>query len=214
MKKVLMVTGLFAVLVMQVACKGVKNVSGTLTKSGSTHRDYLHDKSADDATNTPGRTAVRGDSAGQSGNRSMAGPSRISSPEAARPPQQDGAYRKDYGRSASSVEKAVSDMPVNPSSDFNDRILKQYSEMDRLADLVLYELGIVERRMELFLAKYKSASPLEREKIAADLDQLSADQLKLYRAHVKIYKEGKTDWALTKKEVESVLLVVRGLGEK
>ena len=100
------------------------------------------------------------------------------------------------------------------NAEANEKLIRQYAEMDRLADLVVYELGILDKRWDILLSKYKTASSNEREKISADLDQLNADQIQLYKAHVRIYKDGKTDWSLTKRDVEATLLNMRGLGNK
>jgi hypothetical protein len=100
------------------------------------------------------------------------------------------------------------------SQDAKDKLLGQYTDMDRLADLVVYELDILERQWDQLLSKFKTASSSDREKISADLDQLSADQLRLYKAHVKIYRDSKGDWDKTKKDVESTLFSIRGVGAK
>jgi hypothetical protein len=209
MKNVLSSAGLFALIWFQLACTGVKNVSGTLTKSESGHRDYTSSSVSESKTSTLARSQ----------RDSLVPASSVTSQdrmvEPIRVTQSEGAYKRDYSRSVNGVEKPVpTDMPSALNTDINAGIVKQYAEMDRLADLVLYELGIVERRWDQLLARFKSASATEREKISADLDQLGADQLKLYRAHVKIYKEGKTDWLGTQKDVEAVLLGIRGLGNK
>jgi hypothetical protein len=209
MKNVLLLTVLLALVWLQWACKGVKNVSGTLTKSESVHRDYTHSAVAETTAPTPARP--QRDSLAQGNSLSIP----VIATEPLRAPQVDGTYRRDYSRTLNGVAQPIpADISALQNADINGRIVKQYAEMDRLAEIVLYELGIVERRWDQLLTRYKSASASEREKISTDLDQLGADQLKLYKAHVKIYKDGKADWPGTQKDVEAVLLGIRGLGNK
>jgi len=177
-------------------------MSGTLSKSGSSgsRTDYTKDGHVD-YSKVPAGSASRVDTA-------YAPYSSVRSQPAS---NGEKLYRADYGKMSGGKLDNQSVMPFNGNAEINDRLVKQYAEMDRLADLVLYELNILEKRWDLLLSKYKTAAPADRERIAADLDLLSADQLKLYRAHVKIYKEGKNDWEATKKDVDATLLAVRGV---
>lgn len=96
----------------------------------------------------------------------------------------------------------------------NQHWIDQYAEMDKLADLVLYELDITERRKNSLLDRYKNASSNERENITQELNKLDVNQLSLYKAYVRVYKEGKTDWPAIRKQVEDSLLTIRGIGNK
>ena len=217
MRRTLLLVGLFFCVFSEFSCKGVKNVSGTLTKSGSSHRDYTKGGRTD-YTKIPVQTTQVKKDTSYATTQPVAGPAVTKSPITQSATQQASgdSYKKDYGRVTNALTETSTAVSASnyTTADFNDRLVKQYAEMDRLADLVLYELGIVERRWDVLLGKFKTASVSEREKISADLDQLNADQLKLYKAHVKIYKDGKTDWPQTKKDVEATLLAVRGIGEK
>ena len=216
MGRTLLLAGLIFCLLAQFSCKGVKNVSGTLTKSGSTHRNYTKDGRTDYTKIPVESTQVKKDTVYPT--QSAIVPAAAKSPLAQSTAQQATGdnYKKDYGRvSGAPTETSINASGANSTNaDVNDKLVKQYAEMERLADLVLYELGIVERRWDQLLGKFKTASVSEREKISADLDPLSADQLKLYKAHVKIYKDGKADWQQTKKDVEATLFSVRGITEK
>lgn len=215
MRRNLTLAAFVFLIVIQFSCKGVKNVSGTLRKSDSGQsRDYSSG-SHTDYSKIPVSAAASRESAAQEARVSEIQP-RSSSPEAGKTPVGD-SYRKDYGRMAagsSETLQVVSAAGSSSNADINERLVKQYAEMDRLADLVLYELNIVEKRWDQLLGKYKSSSQAEREKISGELDKLSADQLKLYRAHVKIYKEGKSDWSNVKKDVDATLLSIRGIFDK
>lgn len=98
--------------------------------------------------------------------------------------------------------------------EYNQRLVDQYAEMDKLGDLVLYELDITERRKDSLLDRFKNASSSERENITQELNKLDGNQLTLYKAYVKVYKEGKTDWPATRKQVEDILFNIRGIGNK
>lgn len=100
----------------------------------------------------------------------------------------------------------------NNQSDQNQLI--QYSEMDKLADLILYELDITEKRKDSLLDRFKNSSSGERENITQELNKLDANQLTLYKAYVQVYKDGKSDWPAVRKNVENTLLTIRGIGNK
>ena len=217
MIRALILFGVIFCVLGEFSCKGVKNVSGTLTKSESRHRDYSKD-SRTDYTKIPEAASPTKEDTVYPATPPAVQPSVARSPVISQTAQQPtgDSYRKDYGRIAyTPTETSMNASGSNyAKNDLNDKLVKQYADMDRLADLVLYELGIVERRFDLLLGRFKTASGLEREKISDDLDQLNADQLKLYKAHVQIYKDGKLDWPQTKREVEAVLLALRGIIEK
>ncbi|WP_149244609.1 hypothetical protein [Dyadobacter sp. 32] len=208
---------------MQVGCKGVKNVSGTLSKSdsGKQHPDYNRDGHVDYTKVGSSTAPVRTDTAFATGRRED---QQRAVDSGARQKERDadrntgnGSYKKDYGRMATGGAEVLPNSTGVVSfsnAEVNEKLIRQYAEMDRLADLVVYELGILDKRWDILLSKYKTASSTEREKLSADLDQLNADQIQLYKAHVRIYKDGKTDWATTKRDVEATLLNVRGLGNK
>lgn len=99
-----------------------------------------------------------------------------------------------------------------PAMDQN--LLTQYSEMDKVADRILYELEINERQKVSLLDRFKSASSNERENISQELNKLDANQLTLYKAYVHVYKDGKSNWPAVRKSVEDTLLGLRGIGNK
>ena len=131
--------------------------------------------------------------------------------------QSEVTYKKDYSKSGSNSDvRSGSDLRNDSDSNTrtNQQLLDQYAEMDKLGDLVLYELDIVERRKDVLLNKYKSASSSERETLGNELNTLDNNQVDLYKAYVKVYKEGKTDWPAVHQSVESTLLSLRGIGNK
>jgi hypothetical protein len=131
--------------------------------------------------------------------------------------QSEVTYKKDYSKSGSNSDvRSGSDSRNGSDSNTrtNQQLLDQYAEMDKLGDLVLYELDIVERRKDVLLNKYKSASSSERETLENELNTLDNNQVALYKAYVKVYKEGKTDWPAVHQSVESTLLSLRGIGNK
>jgi outer membrane lipopolysaccharide assembly protein LptE/RlpB len=99
-------------------------------------------------------------------------------------------------------------------AEHNQQLINQYGEMDKLGDLVLYELDITERRKDSLLDRFKNASSNERENITQELNKLDSNQLSLYKAYVRVYKDGKTDWPGTRKQVEDLLFNIRGIGNK
>ena len=96
----------------------------------------------------------------------------------------------------------------------NQNLLVQYSEMDKLADRILYELEINEKQKGNLLDRFKSASSGDRENISQELNKLDANQLILYKAYVHVYKDGKSNWLVVRKNVEDTLLNLRGIGNK
>lgn len=131
--------------------------------------------------------------------------------------QSEVKYKKDYLKAAGETEMrpgTESRVINNSTAEANQQLLSQYAEMDKLGDLVLYELDIVERRHDVLLEKFRSASAAERETLTNELSTLDANQIALYKAYVKIYKEGKTNWPVVHKSVEATLLNLRGIGNK
>ncbi|MCF0054402.1 hypothetical protein [Dyadobacter sp. CY356] len=126
-------------------------------------------------------------------------------------------YKKDYLKTGNETDlRTGSDSRTgnNSSAEANQQLINQYAEMDKLGGLVLYELDIVERRRDVLLDKFRSASASERETLSNELNTLDGNQIALYKAYVKVYKEGKTDWPAVHKSVESTLLSLRGIGNK
>jgi hypothetical protein len=129
--------------------------------------------------------------------------------------QSEVTYKKDYSRLGNDSEsRSDSRSNTNFNAQSNQQLIDQYAEMDKLGGLVLYELDIVERRRDVLLDKYKSASASERETLSSELNTLDNNQIALYKAYVKVYKEGKSDWPAVHKSVESTLLSLRGIGNK
>ena len=185
------------------SCTGVKNMSGTLSKSdggrssGTTntarHGDYLSER---DSINQ--RTTTSGGYA----SRSSVSETRSSD-----------TYRKDYGRLTDAKTENTAPV-ISGNMDYNQKLVALYTEMDKLADVVLYELDISDRRWNMLLERYKASNAGDRERISADLDKLNADQLTLYKAYTNIYKNGKSDWPRVKSEVDATLINIRGFDKK
>lgn len=112
-------------------------------------------------------------------------------------------------------DRILTENPVGwTGADFNQKLVIQYSEMDKVADRVLYELEVNERQKENLLNRFRSASSGDRENISQELNKLDANQVLLYKAYVHIYKDGKTNWPAVQKSVEDTLLGLRGIGNK
>ncbi|REA62744.1 hypothetical protein DSL64_07415 [Dyadobacter luteus] len=125
----------------------------------------------------------------------------------------DSEYRKDYAKltnGASDKSPALSNEGAGQTS----QLVKLYEDMDKLADVVLYEIDITERRYNKLLSDFKTASASDREAISAELDKLSTNQTTLYKSYVSIYKQGKADWPKVKAEVDRTLLRLRGVTDK
>lgn len=126
-----------------------------------------------------------------------------------------GTYRKDYDRIADNAgERNADALPSENSTDYNHKLLQQYAEMDKLGEVVLYELDILETRYNAILTEYRAAKPAARQAMSMDLDKLSDDQLVLYKAYTNIYRNGKSNWPVVKREVENTLRSVRRVTEK
>ncbi|TLU99463.1 hypothetical protein [Dyadobacter luticola] len=119
------------------------------------------------------------------------------------------AYRRDYDK------MMEEDVKSNyPKADYNQKLVTQYEEMDKMGELVLYELDILENRWNALTDDYKNANSSEKESIASQLDRITDDRLVLYKAYTNIYKNGKTNWLVVKPEVENTLRSVRRVSEK
>ena len=116
----------------------------------------------------------------------------------------DPNYRKDYDRVVDGNGSSVT-TPVSGNADYNQRLLNQYADMDKLAEVVLYELDNLENRYNNLLNEYKNAKSSSRQAMAMELDKISDDRLMLYKAYTNIYRNGKTDWANVKRDVDNTL---------
>lgn len=121
----------------------------------------------------------------------------------------DVAYRKDYDRVADGNAGGNTAPVAHGNADYNQRTLNQYAEMDKLGEIVLYELDILDNRYNNLLSEYRNAKPSARQVMSMDLDKISDDRLILYKAYVNIYRNGKADWVTVKKDVENTLRSVR-----
>lgn len=123
--------------------------------------------------------------------------------------------KKSYATPVSNTDSRTANVSGQEGkAESNQHLVDQYAEMDKLGELVLYELDITERRKDSLLDRFKNASSSERENITQELNKLDGNQLTLYKAYVKVYKEGKTDWIATRKQVEDTLFNIRGIGNK
>jgi len=111
-------------------------------------------------------------------------------------------------------DRKIADNTVRKTgADQNQNLEVQYAEMDKLADRVLYELEVNERQKEGLLDRFRSASSGDRETISQELNKLDANQITLYKAYVRIYKDGKSNWTAVQRSVEDTLLGLRGVGK-
>ena len=180
------------------SCTGVKNMSGSLSKSDGArpakyarHGDYLDT----DSINTQAAYSA----------------GRVN----AATPAQSNSYRKDYSQlSEMKTENQTTGTISSGTSDYNQKLVNQYIEMDKLADVILYELDITDRRWTVLLEQYKKAGNNDRQLISRDLDKLQAEQLMLYKLYTKVYKNGKSDWPGVKEEVDAALITLRGFDKK
>ncbi|WP_143828722.1 hypothetical protein [Dyadobacter fermentans] len=117
-----------------------------------------------------------------------------------------GTYRKDYDRVVDGSSQTGSQgLPASGNADYNHRLLSQYAEMDKLGEVVLYELDNLENRYNNLLNEYKNAKSSSRQVMAMELDKISDDRLMLYKAYTNIYRNGKSDWANVKRDVDNTL---------
>ncbi|KAA6441516.1 hypothetical protein FEM33_01945 [Dyadobacter flavalbus] len=122
------------------------------------------------------------------------------------------AYRRDYDR------VTADDLSIRAGSGggtgSNAQLLVQYEDMDKVGEVIIYELDVLERRWNVLLNEYKTADQTQKETISTELDQISADQITLYKAYTRIYREGKTNWPIVKRDVENTLRTVRKVADK
>ncbi len=125
------------------------------------------------------------------------------------------SYRKDYSSLSGSTASAQVTMPLSREEmtlrDYNQNLVTQYQRMDELGEVILFEVGVIEKSWQLYAEQYKTASASERDHIARELTRLDDNKLLLYKAYTKIYKQGKLDWLNIKKEVENTILSTRGV---
>jgi hypothetical protein len=117
----------------------------------------------------------------------------------------DGNYRKDYDKVVDS--NPAGSMPATAGGDagYGQQLLNRYTEMDKLAEVVLYELDNLENRYNNLLNEYKNAKSSSRQAMAMELDKISDDRLMLYKAYTHIYRNGKSDWGNVKRDVDNTL---------
>lgn len=118
----------------------------------------------------------------------------------------DPTYRKDYDKVVDG-NAGTGNVPVaaGGNADYNQQLLNQYTEMDKLGEVVLYELDNLENRYNNLLNEYKNAKSSSRQVMAMELDKISDDRLMLYKAYTSIYRNGKSDWANVKRDVDNTL---------
>ncbi|MCE7063684.1 hypothetical protein [Dyadobacter sp. CY326] len=122
----------------------------------------------------------------------------------------NGTYKRDYDKVATDGIRDDSRITSSPgSADYNQQLVSQYQEMDKLAEVVLYELDNLESRYNVLISEYKTAKTSQKDLLSDQLDRISSDQLVLYRAYTNIYRNGKTNWTSVKRDVESDLRSVR-----
>jgi len=127
----------------------------------------------------------------------------------------NGTYKRDYDRVINENVRTDNSTVTTPgSADFNQQLVSQYQEMDKLGEVVLYELDILESRYNVLITEYKTAKSSQKDLLADQLDRISADQLVLYRAYTNIYRNGKTNWAAVKRDVENDLRSVRKVADR
>lgn len=114
------------------------------------------------------------------------------------------AYKRDYEKMMEEDNKSG-----YAKTDYNQKLVTQYEEMDKVGELVLYEIDILESRWNTLIGEYRSANSSGKEVISAELDKITDDRLVLYKAYTNIYKNGKTNWVNVKREVENTLRLVR-----
>jgi hypothetical protein len=112
-------------------------------------------------------------------------------------------YRRDYGKAADNDSRGAD------NADYNRNLVLQYQEMDKLGEVVLYEISNLEKRWDTLLGEYKSARTSGRQVISDELDRIDEDQKTLYKAYTNIYRNGKNNWPVVKTEVENTLSSIR-----
>lgn len=139
-------------------------------------------------------------------------PDRYSDTRYGDTPSSQNTYKKDYGKVAD--DNSGSTAAVSDNADYNHKLLLQYAEMDKLGEVVLYELDILESRWNVLLEEYRNSKASGKQVISNELDKISEDRVVLYKAYTNIYRNGKTNWPVVKREVENTLRSVRRVGEK
>ncbi|WP_025761749.1 hypothetical protein [Dyadobacter tibetensis] len=206
---------MFSLSAATFGCKSFEKMKGTLVKSedkseisGTTTQLANEPVSMDSRNSTwisPDSSEVITDLA-----PSTKSPARTSVPsDSVRHPQK--SYARNYdlsmdGESSSSVS------PIDGSlAAYNQKMVDQYKEMDQLAEVVLYEINVIDKTWSQYAQQYKRASANERDQLSRELSRLDDQKLLLYKTYTRIYKQGKTDWESVKQDVEKNLLSVRGL---
>ncbi|WP_031526604.1 hypothetical protein [Dyadobacter crusticola] len=115
----------------------------------------------------------------------------------------DDSYRRDYSKINEGSSRGAGD------ADYNRNLVLQYQEMDKLGEVVLYEISNLEKRWDTLIGEYRSARNSGRQVISDQLDRIDEDQKMLYKAYTRIYRDGKSNWPAVKSEVESTLNSVR-----
>ncbi|WP_439554790.1 hypothetical protein [Dyadobacter sp.] len=115
----------------------------------------------------------------------------------------DDSYRRDYSKINEGNSRGAGD------ADYNRELVLQYQDMDKLGEVVLYEISNLEKRWDTLIGEYKSARNSGRQVISDQLDRIDEDQKTLYKAYTHIYRDGKNNWPAVKSEVESTLNSVR-----
>ena len=124
-------------------------------------------------------------------------------------------YRKDYDKVSDGTSTGSYAISASPgSADYNQQMIGLYQEMDKLGEVVVYELDILESRRNVLLNEYKSAKSSQKQVIGDQLDRISDDQMALYKAYTNIYRNGKSNWTTVKRDVEQVLRSVRRVPER
>jgi hypothetical protein len=122
------------------------------------------------------------------------------------------AYRRDYSKVA--TDDATSVVGSGGDTGSSQQLISQYEDMDKVGEVIIYELDVLERRWNVLLNEYKTSDPSQKEVISNELDQISADQRTLYKAYTNIYRNGKTNWPVVKREVEATLRTIRKVADK
>lgn len=118
----------------------------------------------------------------------------------------DANYRKDYDKVVDgNGSTGGATTPVSGNAGYNQQLLNQYTEMDKLAEVVLYELDNLENKYNNLLNEYKNAKSSSRQVMAMELDRISDDRLVLYKTYTNIYRNGKSDWGNVKRDVDATL---------
>lgn len=239
MKRAWLILGITSIAMSGISCSALKNMGGTLSKSDSSEVKEENLEKKTNSSEQDGRvdytkvkTFAQRESEGQGEpvvEKDTLTPVRRSQYARA---DSTGSRPEKFDRSSSRDERpesrrirATSDSTYEGSRETSrkgfarydeaeNRMAQQYGEMDRLAEVVLYELKIVERRYDKLIVQYKSASNSDRNRISAELDRLTADQLNLYRMYVKIYKDGKSNWVKTRSDIEDNLYILRGISNE